>query len=295
MELQPQLVANWHVTEACNYRCKFCYAHWSKPKASELWRDHAACRLLISELGRFLSPENPLWEQRFARRPRLNIAGGEPTLWAGELSHVVDHAVAAGFDVSLISNGSRLETLRNIASRISMLGLSVDSTRCDGNLRIGRVDRKGAQIGSDDLIDLVRELRTANPTLQIKLNTVVNAVNAEEDFSTLVSKIAPDRWKALRMLPSYNDELTVDEATFERFVSRHAAFRRILSVEDNPSMVQSYLMIDPHGRFFQNRLDSKGYYYSEPILDIGIERAFAQIPFSINRFLARYQPLESTS
>lgn len=23
MELQPQLVANWHVTEACNYRCKF--------------------------------------------------------------------------------------------------------------------------------------------------------------------------------------------------------------------------------------------------------------------------------
>ena len=124
MELQPQLVANWHVTEACNYRCKFCYAHWSKPKASELWRDHAACRLLISELGRFLSPENPLWEQRFARRPRLNIAGGEPTLWAGELSHVVDHAVAAGFDVSLISNGSRPETLRNIASRISMLGLS---------------------------------------------------------------------------------------------------------------------------------------------------------------------------
>jgi radical S-adenosyl methionine domain-containing protein 2 len=54
-------------------------------------------------------------------------------------------------------------------------------------------------------------------------------------------------------------------------------------------------MIDPHGRFFQNRLDSKGYYYSEPILDTGIERAFAQIPFSINRFLARDQPLESTS
>lgn len=295
MELQPQLVANWHVTEACNYRCKFCYAHWSKPKASELWRDHAACRSLISELGRFLSPESPLCQQRFARRPRLNIAGGEPTLWAGELCHVVDRAVAAGFDVSLISNGSRPETLRKIAPRLSMLGLSVDSTRCDGNLRIGRVDGKGAQIGSEDLIDLVRELRTANPALQIKLNTVVNAVNAEEDFSTLVSKIAPNRWKALRMLPSYNDELTVDEATFERFVSRHAAFRRILSVEDNPSMVQSYLMIDPHGRFFQNRLDSKGYYYSEPIRDIGIERAFAQIPFSINRFLARYQPLDGTS
>ncbi|OWU66536.1 hypothetical protein ATO2_18335 [Roseovarius sp. 22II1-1F6A] len=295
MELQPQLVANWHVTEACNYRCKFCYAHWAKPKASELWRDHAACRLLISELGWFLSPENPLWEQRFSRRPRLNIAGGEPTLWAGELSHVVDHAVAAGFEVSLISNGSRPETLRNMASRISMLGISVDSTHCDGNLRIGRVDRRGAQTGSDDLIDLVRKLRAANPTLQIKLNTVVNEVNAEEDFSTLVSKIAPDRWKALRMLPSYNNELTVDEATFERFVSRHAAFRRILSVEDNPSMVQSYLMIDPHGRFFQNRLDSKGYDCSKPILDIGIERAFAQIPFSIDRFLARYQALESTS
>lgn len=293
--MEPQLVLNWHVTEACNYRCKFCYAHWSKLNASESWRNDAACRLLISELGRFLSPDNPLWEHRFARRPRLNIAGGEPTLWDGELSRVVDHAVAAGLDVSLISNGSRSETLHKFASQISMLGLSVDSTRCDGNLRIGRVDRKGAQIGSDDLIDLVHDLRTVNPTLQIKLNTVVNAVNVEEDFSELISHIAPDRWKALRMLPSYNDDLTVDEAKFERFVRRHAAFRRILSVEDNPSIVQSYLMIDPHGRFFQNRLDSKGYYYSEPILDIGVERAFAQIPFSIDRFLARYQPLESTS
>ncbi|MDO8883184.1 radical SAM protein [Pseudotabrizicola sp.] len=178
MEPQPQLVVNWHVTEACNYRCKFCYAHWSKPKASELWRNNAACSLLISELGRFLSPDNPLWEQRFAHRPRLNIAGGVPTLWAGELDQVVDLAVAAGFDLSLISNGSRPETLRDIASRISMIGLSVDSTRCDGNLRIGRMDRKGKQIGSDDLVDLVRELRAANPTLQIKLNAVVNAVNA---------------------------------------------------------------------------------------------------------------------
>lgn len=295
MEPQTQLVVNWHVTEACNYRCKFCYAHWSKPNAPELWRNSVACRFLISELGRFLSPESPLWEQRFVRPPRLNIAGGEPTLWANELGRVVDHAVAAGLDVSLISNGSRPDPLLSIASRLSMLGLSVDSIRWNGNLAIGRVDKRGATVRPGDLIDLVRELRAANPRLQIKLNTVVSVVNADEDLSSINSQIAPDRWKILKMLPSYNDELTVDEAAFENFVRRHAAFRRILSVEDNPSMVQSYLMIDPCGRFFQNRLDGKGYFYSDPILDIGVERAFAQIPFSIDRFLARYQHSETTS
>lgn len=27
--LLSELVINWHITEACNYRCRYCYAHWT--------------------------------------------------------------------------------------------------------------------------------------------------------------------------------------------------------------------------------------------------------------------------
>ena len=29
-------VINWHVTEACNYRCGYCYAHWDRPSRTEV-------------------------------------------------------------------------------------------------------------------------------------------------------------------------------------------------------------------------------------------------------------------
>ncbi len=295
MNHQPQIVVNWHVTEACNYHCKFCYAHWVKDRAPELWRDNDACKSLVSELSRFVSRNNLFWQGRVASRPRLNIAGGEPTLWKDELCKLVFWAVEAGFDVSLISNGSRPDALLAIAPKVKILGLSVDSTHDEGNLRIGRVDRKGRQINSEDLISLVQELRASNPALQIKVNTVVNAVNVDEDFSDLISRIAPDRWKILHMLPSYKDDLAVGSVTFNQFVERHGAFKKILVVEDNTAMVHSYLMVDPHGRFFQNRLCEKGYDYSAPILDVGIEHAFRQIPFDFAKFLNRYEISEGKS
>lgn len=295
MNYQPQIVVNWHVTKACNYRCKFCYAHWVIDRAPELWRDNDACKSLVSELSRFFSCNNPFWQGRIVPRPRLNIAGGEPTLWKDELSKLVSFAVEAGFDVSLISNGSRPDALLSIAPKVKMLGLSIDSTHDEGNLRIGRVDRKGRQINSEDLINLVQRLRATNPTLQIKVNTVVNAANVDEDFSALISQIAPDRWKIFQMLPSYKDELAIEGVKFNQFVGRHSIFKKILTVEDNTAMVQSYLMIDPHGRFFQNRLGKKGYDYSAPILDVGIEHAFRQIPFDFGKFLNRYEISEAAS
>jgi len=57
-------------------------------------------------------------------------------------------------------------------------------------------------------------------------------------------------------------------------------------------MRESYLMVDPYGRFFQNSLliAGQGYAYSPPILQIGAEAAFAQMTFDPARFSARYIP-----
>ena len=38
-----ELTLNWHITEACNYRCRYCYAKWTDgPDPREIGR--ASCR-----------------------------------------------------------------------------------------------------------------------------------------------------------------------------------------------------------------------------------------------------------
>lgn len=67
-------------------------------------------------------------------------------------------------------------------------------------------------------------------------------------------------------------------------------FDAILCAEDNRDMHESYLMVDPHGRFFQNdpQVEGQGYLYSQPILEVGAAAAFAQMAFDSERFRARY-------
>ena len=128
------------------------------------------------------------------------------------------------------------------------------------------------------------------PGLRIKLNTVVNQLNHDEDLSVLIQCMAPDKWKVLRMLPVVNHHLAVSDEQFAAFVARHRAFEQILCAEDNQDMHESYLMIDPHGRFFQNSplIAGQGYVYSQPILEVGAATAFSQMSFDSDRFSARY-------
>jgi radical S-adenosyl methionine domain-containing protein 2 len=55
-------------------------------------------------------------------------------------------------------------------------------------------------------------------------------------------------------------------------------------------MRESYLMIDPSGRFFQNNspVAGQGYVYSPSILEVGAGAAFAEMAFDHGRFSARY-------
>ena len=72
------------------------------------------------------------------------------------------------------------------------------------------------------------------------------------DLSEVLERLAPQQWKVLRMLPSTTKKLEVTKEQFAFFVQQHARFRSVMRVEDNDAMVESYIMIDPHGRFFQN-------------------------------------------
>jgi radical S-adenosyl methionine domain-containing protein 2 len=54
-------------------------------------------------------------------------------------------------------------------------------------------------------------------------------------------------------------------------------------------MVESYIMVDPHARFFQNGRTQFGYAYSGPILDVGANEALQSITWSAKKFAARYE------
>ena len=83
--------------------------------------------------------------------------------------------------------------------------------------------------------------------------------------------------------------LSISSEQFQAFVERHNQLPLPVVAEDNQCMAGSYLMIDPAGRFYQNTYQEKGYNYSQPILDISVEKALSQIDFAPEHFAARYQ------
>lgn len=292
------LVLNWHLTEACNYGCQYCYAAWSESTCPrELILDPERTAALLSELYRFFRPGNrlnPLTGQMPWDSVRLNLAGGEPSLHAKKLPTLVSQARSFGFEVSMISNGSRLsrELLDKLAPQLSWLGISLDSGSSETNRAIRRIDRRGKLLDLNELATNLLRARRHNPELRLKLNTVVNQLNQAEDLSPLIQRFAPEKWKVLRMLPVVNKSLIVSDEQFAAFVDRHRAFTNILCPEDNQDMRESYLMVDPKGRFFQNSslIAGHGYAYSRPILEVGAAAAFAEMAFDHERFSARYIP-----
>lgn len=289
------LVINWHLTEACNFRCHYCYGKWdSKNLGADLVRSSSQRRALIEALHLFFRPdnlENPLLSQLSWDRVRLNLAGGEPLLYAKYLPALLDEARDAGFDTSIITNGSLLNSnmMRDVIPSLSWLGVSLDSVRKTTNLIIGRTDSRDRVLDTDHLYRQLRSARQINPHLRIKINTVVNQSNHHESLADALDSIHPDRWKVLRILPIYSKRDAISQEQFDAFINRHQRFQHVMAVEDNLDMTGTYLMIDPLGRFFQNEGEcGNGYLYSDPILEVGVAEAFRQIYFRPAGFASRY-------
>jgi radical S-adenosyl methionine domain-containing protein 2 len=283
-----ELVINWHITEVCNYSCQYCYAKWEK-QGMELIHDNEKTKGLLEQIqihfNKLISDDGVVFDSL-----RLNLAGGEPLLYPGKVLRTIKLAHQMGFNISIITNGSRLDSrlMKELAPYLAVLGLSLDSLSKKLNHEIGRADRHSHVIEIGKLIDNLEIGRQVNPNLKLKINTVVNALNWREDMNPTMFHFSPDRWKILRMLPSVTDKLAVTDNEFKAFVQRHRSLEKIIVVEDNTDMTESYIMIDPHGRFFQNAEGRKGYQYSQSIFEVGVAAAFSQIEWSFDKFCSRY-------
>jgi radical S-adenosyl methionine domain-containing protein 2 len=285
-----ELVINWHITEACNYSCKYCYAKWEKLDV-ELIHDSEKIRQLLESVYKYFNESKASKGFAFDSL-RLNLAGGEPLLYPDEVLRVIEIARQLGFKTSIITNGSCScldeSLMQALAPSLSVLGISLDSVEVMANHNIGRADRHGRVINIGRLIETVAAGRRLNPSLQLKINTVVNAINWREDMGQVIADFAPDKWKIFRMLPTVTDALSTSADEFKAFVMRHLELGSLIQAEDNTDMTESYIMIDPHGRFFQNAEEKKGYQYSQPIVEVGAEVAFSQVAWSSEKFCSRY-------
>jgi radical S-adenosyl methionine domain-containing protein 2 len=90
------------------------------------------------------------------------------------------------------------------------------------------------------------------------------------------------------MLPVVTGDLAVSSEAFEAFIARHARYKGVMCVEDNEVMSESYLMLDPLGRFFQNTRGQQGYNYSESVDVVGARQAFTGWRFAAGSFASRY-------
>jgi len=241
---------------------------------------------------------------------RLNLAGGEPMLlwrWGrGPLGEIMARADELGFALSIISNGPLMDNafIMAWAPKLQILGISADSVDVGVNAKIGRCDKSGKQVSIKRIAEIFRLARARHPGIECKLNSVVNAENWRNDLRPLLEATQPDRWKVFKMLPvadtpevsSKQTPLVINDRRFMSFLDRHKEFSDILTSENNDEMTESYLMVDPWGRFYQNESDDSKYRHvvSASVHDTGIAKAFSEIEFDQAKFNRRYLSSETS-
>lgn len=267
---------NLHLTRSCNMRCKYCFAGFNHTKQSHSFYDSLK---LLEELYKF-------------GFEKINFVGGEPLL-IGNISDLLAASSKYGFYTSIVTNGSILTDsfLKKNAKFVNSIGLSIDSLSENINSQIGR--QTGTKIMNKNVyLEIVRLITEYQ--VDLKINTVVSALNKNENFCSFINAVNPMRWKVFQVLSiegendMHIETLRVSDADFETFCSssRNELLNpNILISEDTELIKGSYLMINPDGCFFDNL---NGYYrVSDPIIEVGVEKALSQIKFDYGQFISR--------
>lgn len=273
---------NYHLWQPCNMKCGFCFAAFDDVRRDVLPKGHLP-RLDSIEIVRLLAG---------AGFKKINFAGGEPLLcpWLPEL---ITQAHDLGMVTSIVTNGTKLTPhwLDSVHGKLDWAALSVDSINEKTNRNIGRV-YQGKVFSSAYFLRLVDLLRSGG--VRLKINTVVCSENKDEVLSEFIESAMPERWKIFQVLPvkGQNDdraqEMLVSDDDFLRYLRNNESVQRkgvVMVPETNDDMTDSYFMVDPAGRFFDN--SSGGYRYSQSIASVGVLAAIDQVKMSAEKFIAR--------
>jgi radical S-adenosyl methionine domain-containing protein 2 len=251
--------ANWHLTDRCNYSCKFCFMHTLVGHEADLARGREII-LKLKEFG----------------ITKLNFVGGEPLLHP-HLKDFARYAKENDLTVSMVTNGYLLseELVQKLKSIIDWIGISIDSARENVEAMLGRGYGNHVQ-NAINACDIVRK-----NGIKLKVNTVVTKLNFSEDLRPLILQVHPLRWKVFQMLgildqnERYFAGLATTREEFEIFKNVNNGIvldsGKIPVFETEDDMVDSYLMLAPDGSVIQNTNHSYTYHSLEKTLASGLE------------------------
>ena len=272
------IAVNWHFEPRCNYKCKFCFAHFSGMKRDPV-RDYKKLYHILASRG----------------VKKITFVGGEPML-DPQIDHMINEAKNVGLTTCIVTNASCVKRrwLESMVGYLDWIGFSIDASNDEMHAKLGRGTALEIRKGTSNHLkrcleswDHARELGFG-----LKLNTVVARPNIDDNMCELVSYLKPHRWKVFQVLPVKGendhvwDELKISQDEFRSWVSRHTHLDPI--AEDNDAMTSSYCMLDNKWRFFTNV--SGEITYGRSIKDIGIDRAWLDISqhgFSSDTFESR--------
>lgn len=289
-----KLKVNLHLIEACNYRCRHCFAHFDKHNVltPETWKaiiDNAVESGMVNS---------------------FNFAGGEPLIYP-HLTSLAEYANSLGCKCSVITNGSYIdeEWIKNNASLFTTIGFSLDSFSPDTLRRIGRCDAKDRILSLDRIKKIFTLIKKYNPDIRIKVNTVVSAVNKDENLAELIKlhDLPVDRWKILRMAPFENEcfsnaDITITDEEYAEYISRNLAAFGLGTIPDNvlyatdngmeivceSNLNGTYIMIDAGGYLVD---DTKNTSYVRVIncAETPFPEGISKLTFDSDIYHARYQ------
>ena len=273
MQKTRSLTVNWHFTNACNFRCRYCFAHESY---SLNRKDY---EIVLDKLTTLFD--------------MINFVGGEPTAF---LVPLVLGAHDEGLECSIVTNGFNFihkpEKFNSIFSLFSCIGISVDSVCEDTNFNIGRC--------SDNYVITRKEYEGLCTSIKengikLKINTVVSKLNLNEDFNSFYETVKPDRLKIFQVLKpntqlkNHYDHLLISKSEYYAFVARHKhnpLYSSKIIAEDNDAMKQGYYLLDSECRFVDNKTGNRSPSLAER--GMTVEKALQYITVDEKKYQARY-------
>lgn len=239
-----EITINWHIIQKCNYKCYYCFAKYKKSYKKEIYYLKKEIEILLNKIYCTFKRSNE------NSNIRLNISGGEPKL-SRNLDFIIETAYRIGFKVSIITNSSILTTkfIRLNAKYLSIFAISIDSINKTNNLKIGRVIKENT-LEISDIFKNIELFRSFNKDIKIKISTVVNKDNYNEYLGDFINLIKPDKWKVFQALSINSNAIYCNDKQYKIFLQNHSKLKVAIYSESNDEMIDSYIMIDPYGRFY---------------------------------------------
>lgn len=243
-EFYPNVI-NFHFTDRCNYRCKYCFV--DKQQNLEISFENAV--KIVDNIDRY-------FKKHHIKEGRINLVGGEPLTYL-KLNLLIDYIYSKGIKVSIVTNGYLLskEFIQQNASKIAMIGISVDSLLHETNLRIGRCTAGNSTLSEEQLEE--RSSWILESGINLKINVCLSKYNLHEDLSGFLNRSKANRIKLLQMtiVEEVNSEVREMALSKDEFHDEISKYDNMgATIENFTEIENSYIMVNSSGNLIQKTL-----------------------------------------